>query len=155
MQGDDDRHERGGVAEAYPCGADAFDQTSATAGPKMANGVERGAVQPDRVRQLVAPHKLGHESPPGGVVDRRRHPEEEGKDVDVVQADGPEQVEQPESRASSPIDTWVAIMSLRLEKRSAITPPCSPNSRIGRNCSPVVTPIAVPLLWLKRSTSQS
>ena len=53
------------------------------------------------------------------------------------------------------IDTCVAMMSLRLEKRSAMTPPWRPKSRRGRNCSPVVIPMAVPLLWESRSTNQS
>jgi hypothetical protein len=39
----------------------------------------------------------------------------------------------------------VTVSSVRLSKRSASTPPTPANSSTGRNCSPAVTPTAVPL----------
>ena len=61
----------------------------------------------------------------------------------------------PRIRASAPIAAWVTIRIRRLEYRSAIIPPHRLNSSIGRNCSPVVMPSAVPLPWVSSSTSQS
>ena len=51
------------------------------------------------------------------------------------------------STAGTTIATWVTISSRRLSKRSASKPPNAPNSRIGANCSAVVSPTATPL-WV-------
>ncbi len=60
----------------------------------------------------------------------------------------------PRIRASSPIAVWVIIRMRRLGYRSATAPPQGLAS-MGRNCSPVATPSAVPLPWVSWSTSQS
>ena len=52
------------------------------------------------------------------------------------------------STAGTTIATWVTISSRRLSKRSASSPPKAPNSRIGANCSAVVSPTATPL-WVR------
>ena len=56
--------------------------------------------------------------------------------------------------AVAAIADCVTIITDRFEKRSAITPAIGENSRIGRNCKPVVRPRA-PALPVRASTSQS
>ena len=60
----------------------------------------------------------------------------------------------PSTAAVLPMANWVTISTLRFEKRSAITPAMGENSRIGRNCRPVVMPSA-PALPVSVRTSQS
>jgi hypothetical protein len=60
----------------------------------------------------------------------------------------------PRTRATSASPDWVASRSLRLSMRSASTPPQSPRTRAGPNCSAVMIPSAVPEL-VRVSTSQS
>jgi hypothetical protein len=54
--------------------------------------------------------------------------------------------------AGSAISDWVQASSLRLESRSARTPPQAPANSIGVNCRAVVMPTAV-ALSVRRSTS--
>ncbi len=58
-----------------------------------------------------------------------------------------------------PIQAWVSWSSVRLGILSATRPAYAENSRIGRNCRPVVSPRAVlasaALPWCSVSTSQS
>ena len=60
----------------------------------------------------------------------------------------------PSTAAVADMAIWVTIITERLEKRSAITPAIGENSRIGRNCRPVVRPRA-PALPVRARTSQS
>ena len=82
--------------------------------------------------------------------------EEQRDHVDVPllgEAGHREDAEQrPPGRPSSPGRSAAAASS---GSRSATAPAYGESSRIGRNCSPVVMPRAVPLLSLSSSTSQS
>ena len=60
----------------------------------------------------------------------------------------------PSAAAEMPIDTCVTASTMRFEYRSAKTPAIGENSRMGRNCRPVVMPSA-PALPVSARTSQS
>ena len=47
--------------------------------------------------------------------------------------------------AGSAMSAWVTMSTRRLGRRSAISPPQAPKSRMGTNCSPAVKPTAAPL----------
>jgi hypothetical protein len=59
----------------------------------------------------------------------------------------------PSTSASRPETVCVANRSLRLENRPAMTPPYGAATSMGRNCSAVTVPSAVPDP-VRRSTSQ-
>src|SRR3954454_19011140 len=56
--------------------------------------------------------------------------------------------------ATHAIATWVQSSTLRLSKRSAIAPPHTPKSMVGRNCSAMASPTRNPLLCDRCRTSQ-
>ena len=61
----------------------------------------------------------------------------------------------PSTVAQRASQDWVMIRMRRLSKRSAISPPYALSSSIGRNCRPVVMPMATPDPPESSSTSQS
>ena len=63
-------------------------------------------------------------------------------------------VSAPSAPQSTNAVVWVSIMSLRLSKRSAMTPPQTPKTSTGTNCRNTVNPTAV-TLWVSWNTSQS
>ncbi len=64
----------------------------------------------------------------------------------------PEAVSAHSASAGRAISVWVIASSLRLETRSASTPPHAPANSIGVNCSAAVSPTAV-ALSVRRRTS--
>ena len=86
------------ISEKDPCRADPVDQQARGCGPDDARGVERGTVQADGIRQLLATDQLGHERLSSRVVNCRHHPEQEREEVHVVQSGGTNQVQQPERK---------------------------------------------------------
>ena len=86
-QPDQDRHVGEAVDEERGCDADGGDQDPCDRRPDETGGVERGAVEGDRVGDGVSPHHLGHERLARGVVDRRHAAERERDRVDHPELD--------------------------------------------------------------------
>ncbi len=92
-------------------------------------------------RTRSAPDDLDHERLPRRVVERQhraadQHQREHHPRLDQRRVS----VSANSVSAGTAIDSCVIVSSVRFDIRSASRPPQAPNSRIGRNCSPAVSP---------------
>ena len=148
----DERHR---VEREADAGADDHDDHAGEGGADDARDLEDRAVETDRVREIVGPDHLGHERLAGRVVDRQRHAEGEHDHVQHPELDDAGEVDDREQHGDGGHrDLRCTSSTVRLSKRSARTPPHTPNSSVGTNCSAMASPMATPLLCDSCSTSQ-
>jgi hypothetical protein len=98
-QAQQQRHERDGVDQEDPARADGDGQDAGYRGSDHPGHVERGAVEGNRIGQVVVPDQFGDEGLAHGGIQGGHHAEHQGKAVDVPELCGAGEHEDPEACA--------------------------------------------------------
>ena len=157
QQRDDDEHERHRVHAKHDAGADRRRSTRRRARARRSAAAGRSALfRPIAFGRSAGGTSSGTNDCRVGLSTANANAEQEDEDVDHPELDDAGDVEHREQHRDHrhrDLRARAAPCACRSGRRS--TPPHTPNSSVGRNCSAIASPTAKPLLCDRSSTSHS